>query len=218
MSASLTSAASATTFYFDEATYFSATGAVAVPLPNLGNVGSTFSTGGLTFSSFGSATDLFSGTSGFEGTFGPDFAPAISGNDLAISGPENFAIDFGSSVAAFSFKAFEPTVSGPASPFSGPTCNAPCFDTSFDISLFRQGVKITNVTFFPFDDTPTFLGILEPGGFDRVVFTDLTGTVDNEFFGEFSAAGLSTVPAPAPLVLLASCLGILGFCRRRRNF
>lgn len=208
--------AQAVTVYTDETAFVTATGANDVALPNLGSVGSSTTVGDLTLSlNGGGASNLFVGTSGWESTFGPQFSTLIDGNDIGISGPENFAIDFGLRATAFGMFVHEPTDPGPAAPTSPNVCNTgSCVDSEFTISLFRNGSAIGSFILNPVDDSADFIGFADSMGFDRIEITETVGTDDNEFFGGFK---LAVVPLPASLpLLLAGLFGLGALARRRR--
>jgi hypothetical protein len=208
--------AQAVTVYTDETAFVTATGANDVALPNLGSVGSSTTVGDLTLSlNGGGASDLFVGTSGFEATFGPQFSTLIDGNDIGISGPENFAIDFGLRATAFGMFVHEPTDPGPATPTTPDVCNTGrCVDSEFTISLFRDGTSIGSFILNPVDDSADFIGFADSMGFDRIEITETVGTDDNEFFGGFKLA-VAPLPASLPL-LLAGLFGLGALARRRR--
>ncbi|MBT8472013.1 MAG: VPLPA-CTERM sorting domain-containing protein [Marinicaulis sp.] len=211
--------AAAAVLVTDESAFLAGTDTVAVDLPDLGNTGTGDTTvGPLTFSSNGGgATDLFMGTSGVEGSFGPQFSTLIDGHDIAISGPENFAIDIDSIVTAFAFEIHEPSSSASATPTRPDVCNATCFDTTFEIRLFNGVALVDTLIVNATDDSAFFVGIMEAAGFDRVEVFDVTATNDNEFFGSFRVGDIDPIPLPAAAALILAGLAGLGLIRRRNR-
>lgn len=206
-------ASAALVTYSNEGTFLTATGATAEPAtPNLGKIsGGTATLGSLEFSLAG-ATELFFGTAGVKSGF-TDWSTKLPGHDIAFSGEESSEIKVlsASPLRAFGFQIHEPTVNNGIAPDS---CNAPCFDTTFDVKLFQGATEVGSASFNPADDVKTFFGVTNPVAFDRVNIIDSTGTIDNEFFGRFYTR---EVPEPATLGLIGAGLAGLGFVARRRK-
>lgn len=208
----LPGAASAALVTFNsEANFLAGTGATAEPAtPNLGKIsGGTATLGSLEFSLAG-ATALFFGTDGLSIS---DWSTLLPGHDIAFSGEESSEIKVlsASPLRAFGFQIHEPTAAIGLKPDS---CNAPCFDTTFDVKLFQGATEVGSASFNPADDVKAFFGVTSSIAFDRVNIIDSTGTIDNEFFGRFYTR---EVPEPATLGLIGAGLAGLGFVTRRRR-
>ena len=183
-------------------------------LPDVGAQGTSATTGPLNFSTFGGSFNIILGTSGVPETFTDGWSSLLTGNDLAISGPENFLLTLVGGAYALGFEIHEPTVNGR----STDNCFAPCFDTEFSVELLRGGSVISSQTILPTDDALTFVGFTDSTAFDAVRITDITSTVDDEFFGNFRIAqSPAPVPLPASLPLLVAGLAGIGWLGKRRS-
>jgi hypothetical protein len=97
-------------------------------------------------------------------------------------------------------------------------CNTTCFDSTFLLEFLLGGSVVDSISFAPAEVTETrvfFGGLILDEAFDAVRFTDVTGTADNEFYGEMFVAN---VPEPGSIALLAVALlglGSVGATRRR---
>lgn len=204
--------------FSDKSTFLGISGAGSITgaIPNTGNVGSSETLGDVTFSTaaFSTTTDIFFG--------GNNWSTLISGNEIALSGSENLdiAINLGHSVTSFGFDFHEPSATGQLTDGT----NTPHFhDSSFTIELFDGATLVDTTVFDPANDTLLFFGLTTDSGFDSVRITeDLAGITysggidisnDNEFFGEFYAAPVTTVPEPGMLVLFA--VGLAGLALRQ---
>jgi PEP-CTERM motif len=197
--------------YSSKALFLADTGATSAtgPLPNIGNAGLTETVGAVTFDSLSST--LFFGTLGTG--VGAQWSTVLPGNELAISGPESFEIAVPGPIYSLGFDFIEPNVSDVATD----GCNAPCFDSTFEVTLLSGGVAIPGASFSfngP-DATAWFVGVWTDFAFDGARIVDSTGTIDNEFWGEFYTGTESAVPEPGTLLLLGG--GLLGLAARRRR-
>lgn len=188
--------------YTDDAAFSAATGATSLtgPLPELGDVGNSVTLGDATLNA---GNTIFVGE-GWSSLLPNERAIAISGNEnLDIS------IDTGLSTA-FGFYFHEPA--GSTAKLDG--CNASCVDSTFNIQFLLDGVLVDSMSFSPVDNKAIFEGIILDTAFDEVAFTETTGGIDNEFFGEMFVS--REVPEPGTLSLLAMSLFGLGVFGRRR--
>ncbi len=196
----------AVTVTHDQAAFLGATGAAALVIPNTGvQSGGAGTIGPITFSITGQSTQIYFGLPGSE------WSTNISGNDIALSSPEDMLITSSVKLDAFGFFLDEPTTPGLG---NTDVCNADCFDTTFTFDVFNGTSLVGSFTDAPGGTTKYygFSGMV----FDRIVVNDVTGTIDNEFFGDF-AYSIAPIPLPASLPLALLGLGALAALRRRRK-
>ena len=135
--------------------------------------------------------------------------------DLAINGIENSDVTSSVMLFSFGFDFHEPSAASPAYP---DTCNAPCFDSTFEVSLFNGAAFVNSFSFNRTDDVLAFVGVISSDMFDNIEIRDTTGTNDNEFFGNFLVGtDRRQVPEPGMLGLLGLGLIGIGAARRRRS-
>lgn len=204
--------------YADNASGFvAASGATSIgALPGSGGNGTVV--GKVTFTSAPGSAIAFN-----------NYSNEMAGNDLGVSGVENFNIAIAGGAYAFGFSVHEPTYNGTNSGSTGTWgCNAPCFDTSFQFEFFDGTTSLGTFLYNAPDDNGTaaggpvgFFGVTSDVAFDRVQVRDLTNTIDNEIFGSFLAGYTppsgSTVPEPSTLALAAGCVAALLLTRPRRR-
>ncbi len=191
----------ASTILFSDKTSFElATGATPVgPIPGPGS--GAFVVGTLTFSNV-SPSSL---------NYTVNWSTLISESfDLAINGVENFDVTSSAPLYSFGFDFHEPSV-----PFGFPDrCDAPCFDSTFQITLWNGLIPVGSQPFSMPDDVLTFVGVWSSDPFDRIEVRDITGTIDDEFFGNF-LTGTRPLPEPTTLTLLG--VGLVALALRRRR-
>jgi hypothetical protein len=197
------------TLYFDYTDFVNATGATSAtgPLPNLGGVGATQTVGTVDFTSLSGGLHFGAGAD--------DWTTIIPGNDFAISGVESFEAELTAGPAfSLGFYFHEPTDPG-GFPVNG--CHAPCFDSTFEVTLLLGGVDIPGSTFLynaP-DDVLAFVGVWTDFAFDGFRIIDDTNTIDDEFWGEFYTGDTPNVAEPGSLLLLAAGVWAATVGRRR---
>lgn len=141
-------------------------GVVAQPF-DLGSVRlSTVATGGL---HIGAASTTPTG----------DWTIFNPGNDIAISGVENLDVELTSltPVYAVGFDFVEPARIS--------ECFAPCFDSTFEITVNGEGVVLGTFLFNAPNDTLAFWGVWSDAPITTLEIRDATGTIDDELWGEF---------------------------------
>ena len=139
------------------------------------------------------------------------------GNAIAISGLENLTVSLDSGPStAFGYWFHEP------GSFEGVLdgCNTTCVPSTFSVEFFLGAVLQDTFFISHGDDVALFVGALLDNPFDSVAFTEISGTDDNEFYGEMFVRGEDVAPIPEPSTLLLLGTGLLGagvMARRRRK-
>ena len=185
------STANAASFHYnDEAGFDALAGTtISVPLPDADDVGvGPYAVGPLTFTSNSGAL-FFGGTD--------HWSTLIAGEELAISGKEEFTLEIAGGTTALSFLLHQPGTS--TAIVDG--CNAACVASTFSFSIYSGATLLDSFIQAPSFDLADFFGFYDAGGFDKIVITETVGTNDNEFFGEFRIAA-TVIPLPATLPLL----------------
>jgi hypothetical protein len=202
--------------YSNQATFLADTGASSATglLPDAGAVAPGFTVGSVSFTTL--SGQLFIGTGGLFPTQVTDWSTTLPGNDIAISGVESFRVDLAAPVYSLGFDFFEPNQFSTAYPVTN-DCFAPCFDSTFQVSLFLGGSPVGSFSYNAPDATLAFVGVWADQQFDRAEIIDVTNTIDDEYWGQFYTGATSPVPEPATVLLFASGVGALASRRRRRS-
>lgn len=182
--------------------FLSDTGATSAtgPLPSVVGSAVVLTVGSVTFTPVGSASMIIGQSS--PSHFGTSL---LVGNEITLVGNENLNFVLASAVYSFGFDFAEPNV------LSG--CGVTCVDSTFTVSLLREGELIDQFTFNAPNGVASFVGAWTDALFDRVEVRETTGSADSEFFGEVYT-GVKPVPVPGALFLLAPALGGLGMVLR----
>jgi hypothetical protein len=201
--------------YSDKTSFLTATGATSAtgPLPDVGAAPPGYTVGSVSFTTL--SGQLFIGTGGLFPTQVTDWSATIPGNDIAISGVESFQLDLAGPVYALGFDFFEPNKNDPSPPIVTDDCFAPCFDSTFTVTLFSGATALGSFTYNAPDAVLAFIGVSTDFAFDRVQIIDTTNTIDDEYWGQFYTAA-APVPEPGSAGLLSLGLLLLKGDRRRR--
>ena len=167
--------------YDDRDAFVQATGAGSVtgPVPNVGQVSDGVQLGTVTVS-LSQGTAIFFGTTGIEGTYGPDFTNLIDGNDIGVTGLDGLTFGFQVPVSAAGFEFAEPTAQPPgAGSFVDSTYRVEGLDASGVVFTFEINVP---------NDTPTFVGVVSDTPFLTLRTVEIAGGIENEFYGQVYAS------------------------------
>jgi hypothetical protein len=130
--------------------------------------------------------------------------------DLAINDVESFDVTSSVPLYSFGFDFHEPSV-----PVGLPdSCDAPCSDSTFQITLLNGVTPVGSHTFNGPDAALFFVGVWSSDAFNRIEIRDTTNTIDDEFFGNFLTGDR---PLPEPTTLALFGVGLLGLAMRRRR-
>jgi hypothetical protein len=162
------------TTFTDKASFLASTCSTSAtgPLPNLVPTSGPVTLGSATFTSLSGA--MFFGALFFPET---DWTTRLDGHDLAISGNEDFLVEFADPVTSFGFDFVEPQ--------NDPNINAPFVDSTFLVSLFFRTSMLGSFTYNAPNDVAHFIGVHSDEPFDSVQFEEIVGSNENEFWGEF---------------------------------
>jgi hypothetical protein len=194
--------------FSDKATFLALTGSTAATtIPTTApNTSTGFTSGSLTFS-------LGPGASNFPIT---DWTTRLPGNELAISGPENFNVDISGLVFSFGFDFVEPE--------NDPNVNATFAESTFQVTLKNGLTTVDSFVFSRPNDSAQFVGVATDflSAFNRVEIREIVGGAENEFFGQFYTGRTPAVPetgATGSLLALAlTAVGVVRLKMRRSAY
>lgn len=144
-------------------------------------------------------------------TFTDKFSP---NKYIVISDVENFnaVVTFSADILAFGMDVFEPTSTAK---FNG--CNvSACVESTFELSFLSGATLLETISFEPANDVLAFIGFSSATAFNRIEVREVTGSNDNEMFGNFATV-TAAVPVPAALPLMAAGIGAFGLMGWRRK-
>jgi hypothetical protein len=155
-----------------------------------------------------------------------NYSNTMPGDELAVSGVENFDITFNTTtfvnpIFSFGFDFIEPT--GPQPQFNSTTgCNTTsCVDSTFEFTLLSGTTAMETLSFRPVVDAAqdqiVFFGFQSDTAFTGLRVREVVGSNDNEMFQNFTVgtSALTPVPLPAPAALLLAALALIGAVARR---
>ncbi len=172
--------------FSDRQAFLAASQAEAQPAwPNLGHMsggaGASFHLGLVSLSVSAPSSGLWIG-SGNHSLVGPDWTTLVAGNDVAIDGQENLNIAFDRPMRAFGFDFAEPTTATVLYQPCSQGC--PCSNSTFRVTLWRDGSIAATFDFNRPDDTAAFVGMVSEVAFNRAEVREMGGSCDDEYFGQ----------------------------------
>ena len=185
---------------FDKTTFLSSTRAVDItgPIPQLGYVGyGPIQVGLATFRS-----------EGYSGMWMGEIIADNPGTEVVTNDLENINVYLGGERYAAGFEFYEPSYGhGPGAIYA---------DSTFRVDLYRQTQLVGSFTFNATDGVPYFVGFRSNLPFDSVRTTEISGGIENDFYGRFYASS-SPVPEPSGAVIGLSMAGFAWRYRRSRS-
>ena len=202
-------AEASTVTYSSFSAFTGATGATSAtgPLPCAFGGLSSKTVGSVTFGLGPGATGLEFGAAGCDPNF---WSSLIAGQDLAVDAVESITATFASPVFSAGFWFHEPSRGGSTSDTCFVTA---CTDSTFSVTLFNGSTLVGTFTYNAPDDVLAFVGVASTLAFNRMDITELTGTIDDEYYGEFYTSATASVPEPTTLLLLSAGLLGIAACR-----
>jgi MYXO-CTERM domain-containing protein len=195
-------AQAAVTAFSDKALFLGSTGATVVTAPYYDGGFNSYSgpwgsivSGGVTF------------TQVTGGLYMGDATTRLPGGEISINGREEMNLALASPAYAIGFDFVEPE--------HDPLVNAPFVDSTFTIGLFKGSTAVGSFSFNAPNDSASFAGALSTVAFDRVRIRETVGGIENEFFGQFYASVLPSVPEPSSAALWLVGVAALAWGRRR---
>ncbi len=180
---------------FDKATFLSRTGAVDItgPIPQLGYVGyGPIQVGQTTFRS-----------EGYSGMWMGEMISDNPGAEVGMNDLENVDVYLGGEKFAAGFEFYEPNYGH----------NATYANSTFRVDLYKQTQRVGSFTFNATDGVVYFVGFRSTSPFDRVRTFEISGGIENDFYGRFYASSAS-VPEPSSAII---ALSLAGFAWRQRR-
>ena len=172
--------AGATATIYDSPTAFAlATNAASATgvLPNYGELVGPVQVGGVQFQPGPDGDYVYVGG----GALVPDWYPNLPGHDIAM-GLESLTVRFFAPINEFGFYFVEPNA-------TMPLVGGSPVDSLYRVRFYQfdeEGeIQVGETTFNAPDDEVVFIGLHNPVEFDFAVIDDLSGSDDDEYFGEF---------------------------------
>ena len=140
------------------------------------------------------------------------YSVRLPGNVISVSGIEDLNIDFGSPVYSYGFDFHEPQLDFGTF--------APPIDSTFSVQLLEGGLPIGSFIYNAPDDTAAFVGVWSDTMFDRIEIREISGGIDNEFFGQSYSGSVAlpeSVPGPLPILIMPAALRLSRKLRTRIN-
>lgn len=184
---------------FDKSTFLSSTGAVDItgPIPQLGYVGyGPIQVGQTTFRS-----------EGYSGIWMGEIIADNPGTEVCTNDLENIIVHLGGEKLAAGFEFYEPNYGH----------NATYADSTFRVDMYKQTQLVGSFTFNATDGVVYFVGFRSTSPFDTIRTFEISGGIENDFYGRFFASSTS-VPEPSSAIIGLSLAGFVWRHRRAGTF
>jgi len=207
------------TVYADRAAFLADTAAVSATgsIPDLGAGVYAATLGSVTLTDPDGAYGFFvGGASYYVGIPGFDWSPLNPGHDIAINHMEHLNVGFSASVYSAGFDFVEPGPLDPDHPYANDSFYSYA-DSTFDVTLKQGASVVGSFQFNAPDGTLAFVGVWSDSAFDRMEIREISGGIEDEYFGQFYTGSAAPVPEPETYALMLAGLGLVGFAARRNR-